>query len=171
MTDKHTSRPATRRRDNHAEQQYIDLTNAKLDEEHAFSEMLIQLREFSNAREFIPIEGYDYGPYGPTLPPSLEMALEAAKSGDITLLRRIYPEIVEYLQPPPGKRGRPAKPNAVREAVSDVRLIRDKIWKDKKLFGNRPRNITAEKIAADRHRGVKEEMVRNRLKKFKKKPL
>jgi hypothetical protein len=166
MTDKHTSRPATRRRDNHAEQQWIDLTNAKLDEEYALSEMLIQLREFSNAREFTPIEGYDYGPYGPTLPPSLEMALEAAKSGDITLLRRIYPELVEYLQPPPHKRGRPAKPNAVREAVSDVRLIRD-IWKDKKHFGSRPKNITAEKIAAERHH-VKEEKVRNRLKKFKK---
>jgi hypothetical protein len=167
MTDKHTSRPATRRRDNHAEQQLIDLTNAKLDEEHALSEMLIQLREFSNAREFIPIVGYDYGPYGPTLPPSLEIALEAAKSGDITLLRRIYPELVEYLQAPPHKRGRPAKPNAVREAVSDVRLIRQ-IWKaDKKHFGSRPQNVTAEKIAADRWH-VEEDTVRNRLKKFKK---
>jgi hypothetical protein len=75
----------------------IAWTNARLDEKHALldeeqelSEMLIQLREFSNAREFIPIEGYDYGPYGPTLPPSLEMASEAAKSGNITLLRRIY---------------------------------------------------------------------------------
>jgi hypothetical protein len=152
----------------------LDEKHALLDEEHELSEMLIQLREFSNARGFIPIEGYDYGPYGPTLPPSLEMASEAAKSGNITLLRRIYPELVEYLQPPSHKRGRPPTSkdgDRVWEAVRDVKLIQQ-IWKEHYDQFYRPKNdkVTAVEIASERNRLTSrmEKTLGNRRKKLKK---
>jgi hypothetical protein len=130
------------------------------------SEMLIQLQEFSNLREHTRLEGYDYGPNGPTFPPTIEQALQAAKNDDITLLRRLYPELAEYLHLAPRKRGRPPKSrrgDAVQEAVSDVKSIRD-LWKYDK--SKRPQNAPPEQIAADRWQ-VDEDAVRMWLKHVK----
>jgi hypothetical protein len=61
-------------------------------------------------------------------------ALEQAKTGDVTALRRLYPEIADYIHPNPRdrKRGRkPRRPNfdSVLMAKHAVPLIR-KIWRD-----------------------------------------
>jgi hypothetical protein len=135
-----------------AKKKLIERTIAKLDEEQAIVD------------RFIHAGDYDPGPKVI----SDEQALEAAKNGDITLLRKAYPEFVEYLHLPARKPGRPPKSkdgDAVREAVLDVQLIR-RIWKEHPDEFKRLKNVTAEQIAADRW-GVDIEAVCNRLKKFK----
>ncbi|MCK1570785.1 hypothetical protein [Bradyrhizobium sp. 174] len=99
-----------------------------------------------------------------------EKAIEAADAGDLSLLRKLHPELAKFLHRSTRKPGRPPRPedaDAVREAAIDARVIRH-LWQQS--FGKlkRPQNdkVTAEQIAADRW-GVDQQAVRNRLKKWK----
>jgi hypothetical protein len=132
----------------------IEWTISKLDQEHAITEMFIQLGEFTRLNTFTPLVD---GQPPVTLLPTFEYAMEVFReTGDLTLLQQADPDYAEYLSRK--KRGRPAKSkdeDRIWQAVWDVILIRQ-IWKEH--FGKFYRSgkdkvvVTAEQIAKERNR-------------------
>jgi hypothetical protein len=119
--------------------------------------MFIQLGEFTRLNTCTRLDGYDYGPNGATVQPTLEYALEAYHdTGDLSLLQQADPKYAEYLSRK--QRGRPPTSkddDRIWQAVWDVKLIRG-IWKEHYRQFYRPKNdiVTAREIAAKRH-GIK----------------
>jgi hypothetical protein len=123
-------------------------TLAKLDEEHAISEMLIHLGDG------LP----------PRLLPTFEYAMEVYyETGDKSLIQQVDPKIAKRLlqRKPSGKRGGGRTPNEkhgdrIWQAVWDVKLIKQ-IWQEH--FGHyyRPKNdkVRARDMAA-KHHSIKE---------------
>jgi hypothetical protein len=92
---------------------------------------------------------------------NLGLAKEAARQGDFTLLRRMFPELARFLNPPSklGQGKRPRQPDYsfkqhhMRQAIDDVHRIRQ-IWAQhygrwKRHYDDR--DVSAEAIAAARH--------------------
>jgi hypothetical protein len=97
----------------------------------------------------------------------LAQAIKQADNGDIEPLRRLYPHLAGFLRRPKRQRGkRFAKNNRspVKEAVYDVKRIRD-LWLVNYQKKKRSKDlVTAEQIAADRWH-VDVAVVANRMKK------
>jgi hypothetical protein len=96
-------------------------------------------------------------------------AKQLADDGKIEQLQEMYPHFAEFLQLPKLKRGEHRKDRVigpVMKAAIDVKFIRKRLWK--KYYGksNRPQGdlVTAEQIAADRHR-VTVAAIKNKMKK------
>jgi hypothetical protein len=95
-----------------------------------------------------------------------EEAVRRARRGDTGMLRRAYPEIAEFIQPPKRPQGRrrsyPRRDFArywARMIANDVRRVRA-LWKKRYDGKWKRRNLrpTAEEIVAERH-GLDEEQV------------
>jgi hypothetical protein len=150
----------------------IEWTNTKLDEEHAITEMFIQLGEFTRLNTLTPLA---VGGQPFTLTPTLEYALESYRdTGDLTLLQQADPKYAEYLSRKRGRRPNPKDDDPIWQAVRDVMLIR-RIWKEHfdKFYRSRTDKVvvTAEQIAADRWHVDDLDAIGDRLKKLKKNPL
>jgi hypothetical protein len=93
-------------------------------------------------------------------------AMVTAERGDLTLLRRLHPNLAPFLQPPRRARGkykRHARPCALEQAVLDVRRVRS-IWRT--AFGRwRRSDHLAEEIAAERWQ-INESELDNALRKL-----
>jgi hypothetical protein len=141
-------------------QQLIDWTNARLDDADAALELQQQELEAEQ----------DWGP-DPT-PEEMRQqhqrldfdnAKAAARHEDMKPLRKLYPEIAEFINPPtrePSKHRRKVDWRFInyrtRRAIDDVYRIRH-IWKRHYKKWKRPDNdpVSAAAIAADRHRLTK----------------
>jgi hypothetical protein len=109
--------------------------NQERDKERAIEDIFIEHGKFtSGLTTHTRLEGYHYGPAGPTLLPSPARALQIyTETGDITLLQRVAPKIAKRLPQIPGlprKHGAPLKEqrgDPIWEAVRDARTIK-RIW-------------------------------------------
>lgn len=94
---------------------------------------------------------------------------KAWRDDDVSLLRELHPDHAEFIHPRKRKRGQRRRPRGnwikrwrLREAIEDVRRIRD-IWAQHYGRRNRPKGaVTAEEIAAERH-GLTEDEVRSAM--------